>query len=135
MTPIAHLIERATQERRRGVLVSIHRATCKGCQMVRRHEVRLDRLRTPPSWQKSAFERDESVPWFQFKQWDGKVIREWPLLKIINGTDHSSIQRDRIPMPSHLSLNSRYFKPRSSQTVKYQACSATPCHQLYVYYA
>jgi len=29
-----------------------------------------------------AMERDESIPKFEFKQWDGKIIREVPLLRI-----------------------------------------------------
>ena len=129
MTPIAHLIGsvplKSADEVFRKVSQSIGQHV-KGCQMVRQDAGPIGSASYAASWQNSAFERDESVPWFQFKQWDGKVIR-MALLKIINGTDHSSIQleKDMPKMPSSFS-QFRRFKPRSSQTVKYQACSATP---------
>lgn len=84
-----------------------------------------------------AFEKDESVPWFQFKQWDGKVIREWPLLKFKDGTDPASIQLEtgyaedaKASFSQFEALQTEGIIP---QAVKYQACSATPHAISYMY--
>ena len=38
-----------------------------------------------------AFEKDTDVGLFQFKQWDGKVVMEWPLLRFVAGANRSGV--------------------------------------------
>ena len=84
-----------------------------------------------------AFEKDESVPWFQFKQWDGKVIREWPLLKFKDMTDPASIQLEtgyaEDAKASFSQFEALQIEGIIPQAVKYQACSATPHAISYMY--
>lgn len=39
-------------------------------------------------------EPDDSIPPFQFKQWDGKVVREYLLIRLTDGTDADSVTFD-----------------------------------------
>ena len=84
-----------------------------------------------------SFEKDESVPWFQFKQWDGKVIREWPLLKFLDGTDPASIQLETGYSEDAIASFSKFETLQGEGiipgAIKYQACSATPHAISYMY--
>ncbi|MBN06512.1 MAG: hypothetical protein CMM45_01600 [Rhodospirillaceae bacterium] len=141
MTPIAHLIGSVPLE-------SADEVFRKVSQSIGQHVKRMPDGETGrrSDWigfvrrhlgKNPAFERDENVPWFQFKQWDGKVIREWPLLKIIDGTDHSSIQLEtgyaEDAITSFCQFEVLQTEGIIPQTVKYQACSATPHAISYMY--
>ena len=84
-----------------------------------------------------AFEKDENVPWFQFKQWDGKVIREWPLLKFKDDVEPGSIQLETGYADDAIASFSVFEKLQAKgeipRHVRYQACSATPQAISYMY--
>jgi hypothetical protein len=88
-----------------------------------------------------AFEKDPDVPLFQFKQWDGKVVMEWPLLRFADTARHGT-PRDRVSFETGYAENAiasyrAFAAARAAGTipagVKFQICAATPLAIAYMY--
>jgi hypothetical protein len=84
-----------------------------------------------------AFEKDTATPPFQFKQWDGTVVMEWPLLKFRGGIDRSAVvfntgyARDAIE--SFKVFARLQVDGVIAEQVRFQACAATPLAIAYMY--
>ena len=77
-----------------------------------------------------VMEHDESVPKFAFKQWDGKIIREVPLLKIKDGTNIDNLVFP-IGYSEHAIASFKVFEQLQAEgqipaSVKFQVSLPTP---------
>lgn len=83
------------------------------------------------------FEKDQSVPLFQFKQWDGKVVREWPLLKFGESVDRAAVKLKTGYAEDAMESFAQFEQLQSEgvipENIRYQACSATPQAISYMY--
>jgi len=83
------------------------------------------------------FEKDESVPSFQFKLWDGRVVAEWTLLKFVDGVDLNTVELETGYAEDAIESFTQFEKLQGDgvipDSVRYQACSATPQAITYMY--
>jgi len=83
------------------------------------------------------FEVDADVPLFEFKQWDGKVVREWRHLKFKDGVDPDSVELNTGYADDALKAYDVFQRLQTEGVipagVKYQICSGTPLGVGYLY--
>ena len=84
-----------------------------------------------------AFEEDTARAPMQFRQWDGKLLREWLFLKIKDGVDSDSIQFDTGYVDDAIAAFEVFDRLQTEGVipngVKYQACCGTPLGVAYIY--
>jgi len=84
-----------------------------------------------------AFEKDTDVAPFQFKQWDGKVVMEWPLLRFVGGVQRSGVAFETGYAENAIASYQAFAAARQAGTipagVKFQICAATPLAITYMY--
>ena len=84
-----------------------------------------------------AFEKDTDVAPFQFKQWDGKVIMEWPLLRFARGRTRSGVGFETGYADNAIASYRAFAEARAAGAipagVKFQICAATPLAISYMY--
>ena len=84
-----------------------------------------------------AFEKDESMPLFQFKQWNGKVVGEWPLLKFLDEIDIENVRLETGYAEDAIASFGKFAKLQDEGIIpsatRYQTCSATPHAISYMY--
>ena len=84
-----------------------------------------------------AFEKDTDVPNFQFKQWDGKVVMEWPLLRFTPGADRANVSFATGYAADAIASHAVFARARDRGIVpahvKFQICAATPLAIAYMY--
>ena len=84
-----------------------------------------------------AFEKDTDVAPFQFKQWDGKVIMEWPLLRFARNRQRNSATFETGYADDAIASYRVFERARADGAipagVKFQICAATPLAISYMY--
>ncbi len=84
-----------------------------------------------------AFEKDTDVGLFQFKQWDGKVVMEWPLLRFVAGANRSGVAFETGYADNAIASYQAFAAARTAGRipagVKFQVCAATPLAIAYMY--
>ena len=84
-----------------------------------------------------AFEKDTDVGLFQFKQWDGKVVMEWPLLRFADRAARNSVTFETGYAENAIASYRTFADARARGTVpanvKFQICAATPLAIAYMY--
>jgi hypothetical protein len=84
-----------------------------------------------------AFEKDTDVPLFQFKQWDGKVVMEWPLLRFSGRQARNAVTFETGYAENAIASYRAFDDARAAGTVpagvKFQICAATPLAIAYMY--
>jgi hypothetical protein len=84
-----------------------------------------------------AFEKDTDAPLFQFKQWDGKVIMEWPLLRFAGARARSAATFETGYADDAIASYALFARARAEGAipagVKFQICAATPLAISYMY--
>lgn len=84
-----------------------------------------------------AFEKDTDVASFQFKQWDGKVVMEWPLLRFASGADRKAVSFTTGYASDAIAYHAVYARARADGIIpahiKFQICAATPHAISYMY--
>ena len=84
-----------------------------------------------------AFEKDAGAPLFQFKQWDGKVIMEWPLLRFTSAKARNSVSFETgyadTAIESYRAFAAARARGAIPAGVKFQICAATPLAIAYMY--
>jgi hypothetical protein len=89
--------------------------------------------------QHADMEVDPDIPVYQFKQWDGKLIREWQQLKFKAGVDPSTVVFDTGYADDAIHGFAIFDRLQSAgvipAAVKYQVCIATPLAIAYMFIA
>ncbi len=84
-----------------------------------------------------AIEEDTSRPPFRFVQWDGKLIREWPYLKLKDGVDPSTVSFEtgyaEDAIDSFAIFERLGEEGVIAPEIKYQACAGTPLAIAYLF--
>ena len=84
-------------------------------------------------------EVDPDVPLYQFKQWDGKIVREWRQLKFKDGVDLSAVVFNTGYADDAIRSFALFQRLQEAGVipsgVKYQACMATPLAISYMFIA
>lgn len=84
-----------------------------------------------------GFEKDLENPPYQFTQWDGKVVMEWPYLQFVEGADRASVTFEtgyaEDAIESYKTFERLQGEGAIPEGVRYQACSATPLAIAYMY--
>ncbi len=84
-----------------------------------------------------AFEKDIDVPNFQFKQWDGKIVMEWPLLRFAPKADRADVSFVTGYAADAIASYAVFARARERGIVpahvKFQICAATPLAIAYMY--
>lgn len=84
-----------------------------------------------------AFEEDTGVAPMQFRQWDGKLLREWRFLKIKDGVDPDSIEFETGYADDAIAAFEIFVGLQAEGAIpagmKYQACCGTPLGVAYLY--
>lgn len=83
------------------------------------------------------FEKDLDNPPYQFTQWDGKVVMEWPYLQFVKNSARAAVSFETGYADDAIA-SFRTFERLQGEgaipaSVRYQACSATPLAIAYMY--
>ncbi len=84
-----------------------------------------------------AFEEDPDVAPFRFVQWDGKLINEWPMLRLREGVDPDTVSFETGYADDALRSFAIFDRAQEAgqipEGVRYQACCGTPLAIAYLW--